>query len=425
VRVRLEYGRTGLEVELPDRHVVKCLGHQAGEPLADPSGALGEALDRPIAAEPLAQLAAGRRSACIAICDVTRPVPNRLLLPPLLSTLEAAGIGRDNILILVATGLHRATTREELLEMVGAEILDRYRVENHDGRNLAAHSFLGQTARGVPVWIDSRYMAAELKITTGLIEPHFMAGFSGGRKVICPGLASLETIKVWHAPEFLEHPSARAGCLEGNPVHEENTRIGRMAGCDFILNVVVDRQRRIMGVVAGDMEAAFAAGAALARRLTTDTVAEPVDIVVTSGAGYPLDATYYQSVKGMVMALPILKPGGTLILAAGMSEGIGSADFQRLYEENATLEGFMQRIVSKSYFVIDQWQLEEFVRAHRHARVRVVTDGLPADVLRRLHVDPAESVESAIAEALAAHGPAATIAVIPEGPYAMAEIASC
>ena len=423
MQVRLEYGRTGLEVELPDRHVVKCLGYHHIEPLGDPKAAVQQALAQPTGTRPLAELAAGRRSACVVICDVTRPVPNRIILPPILATLEAAGIPRDRILILVATGLHRPSTPEELLEMVGPAIVENYRIENHEGRDLDSHTYLGDTPRGVPVWVDSRYIDAELKITTGLIEPHFMAGFSGGRKLICPGLAALETVRAWHSPAFLEHPNARAGCLDGNPVHEENTRIGRMAGCDFIVNVVIDDHRHILSVVAGDMEDAFCQGAEFARGLVCDSVAEPVDIVVTSSAGYPLDATYYQTVKGMVMALSVLKPGGTIILAAGMSEGIGGPEFQRLYDENATLDIFMERILGKDYFVIDQWQLEEFVKAYRHGRIRVVTDGLPPEVLRRLHVDPAASVEAAVAEALEHYGPNATIAVIPKGPYVMAQVA--
>ena len=302
-------------------------------------------------------------------------------------------------------------------------MLQRYQVADHDGHDRAAHTYLGTTPRGVPAWIDSRFVAADLKITVGLIEPHFMAGFSGGRKLICPGLAALETIKVWHGPAILEHPNARAGCLDGNPVHEENTRIARMAGCDFIVNVVIDDCRQVISVVAGDMEAAFQEGVACARRLVTDTVAEPVDIVVTSSAGYPLDATFYQSVKGMVAAMPIVKPGGTIILAAALSEGIGSREFQQLYDDHPSLDRFMERIVSGEYFKPDQWQLEEFVRVHRHAAICMVSDGLPAEVLRRMYVDTAPSVEAAVAAALQRHGPEAKIAAIPKGPYVMAEVA--
>ena len=423
MRVRLEYGRTGLDVELPDRHVVKCLGYRPAEPLADPVAAIRQCLAEPLGTSPLSQLARGRTDACIAICDITRPVPNRVILPPLLAELEAAGIPRPRILILVATGLHRRSTREELIEMVGPAILENYRVEDHDGRDLGSHVYLGDTPRGVPAWIDRRWVEADLKILTGLIEPHFMAGFSGGRKLICPGLASLETIKVWHGPDILEHPDARSGCLEGNPVHEENTRIGRMAGCDFIVNVVIDVHRQILTVVGGDMEQAFLRGVEFARRLVTDTVAEPVDIVVTCGAGYPLDATYYQSIKGMVTASAIMKPGGTIVLAAGMSEGIGSCEFQKLFDDHPTLDVFMERILAKQYFAVDQWQLEEFVRVHRKGRIRVVTDAQPPAVLRRMFVEPAASVEEAVSEALAQYGPGASIAVIPKGPYVLAEVA--
>jgi nickel-dependent lactate racemase len=420
MRIRLEYGRTGLEVELPDRNVVKCLRYQAQAPLADPAGSLRDCLAHPIGTPPLAELARGRSSACVVISDVTRPVPNPVLLPPVLDTLEKSGIPRERILILVATGLHRPNLGEELVEMVGRQVAEGYAIENHHGQQRDEHTYLGDSPRGVPIWIDRRYVEADLKITTGLIEPHFMAGFSGGRKLVCPGLAALETIKVWHGPEFLEHPNARNGVLQGNPVHEENAWIARHTGCDFIVNTVIDEKRQMLSVVAGDMEAAFLEGVRFVEKLVTDTVPEPVDVVVTSSAGYPLDTTYYQSVKGMVTAMEIVKPGGTIILAASMSEGIGSAAFERLFDENPTLEGFMDRILHTDYFVMDQWQLEELAKVRRKAKVKVVTDGLAPETLNRLFVESAPSVEAAVAEALAEYGDEAGIAVIPKGPYVLA-----
>jgi nickel-dependent lactate racemase len=422
MRVQLEYGRTGLEVDLPDRNVVKCLGHRAAAPLADPAAAVSRAIRQPCGTPPLGELARGRRTACVVVSDITRPVPNQVLLPPVLETLQASGIARDRILILVATGLHRPNEGDELVEMLGRSVVEQYRIENHRGQELSAHAHLGPSPRGVPVWIDRRYLDAELKVTTGLIEPHFMAGFSGGRKLVCPGLAALETIKVWHGPTFLEHPNARQGVVEGNPVHEENTWIARRAGCDFIVDAVIDAQRRVLSVVAGDMELAWKEGVRFARDLATDTLPEPVDIVVTTSAGYPLDTTYYQSVKGMVSALPIVKPGGTVILAAGLSEGIGSSAFERLFHENPTLDRFMERILSTDYFVMDQWQLEELAKVRRKANVKVVSDGLPAETVNRLFVRSAPSVEDAVAECLAEYGPDATIAVIPKGPYVLAEL---
>ncbi|HIQ21026.1 MAG TPA: nickel-dependent lactate racemase, partial [Planctomycetes bacterium] len=361
--------------------------------------------------------------ACVVISDVTRPAPNRSILPPLLQTLEASGIPRGKILVLVATGMHRPNVGEELVEMVGRPVVERYRIENHDGRDRSSHTFLGESPRGVPVWIDSRYLEAELKVTTGLIEPHFMAGFSGGRKLVCPGLAAWETIRVWHSPRFIEHPQARTGVLQGNPIHEENTWIARRAGCDFIVNVALDDRRRLLDVVAGDMEQAFLEGVRFVSRLVTDRISQPVDVVITSSAGYPLDATFYQSVKGMVAACPIVKPGGTIILAARISEGLGSPEFQKLLDDHDTLDAFMERILETDCLVIDQWQLEELAKVRRKAEVKVVTEGLGAETLRRCFVEPAPSVEAAVAEALDRYGHDASLAVIPKGPYVIAEVA--
>jgi nickel-dependent lactate racemase len=422
MRVHLEYGRTGLDVELPDRPVVRTLSYKLVAPLSDPEAALLEVLQKPTGSRPLAQLATGRRDACILICDVTRPVPNEMLLRPLLRILEESGISREKILILVATGLHRPNQGDELVEMVGRFIAENYRIENHHGQQLDEHTCLGDSPRGVPIWLDTRYVQADLKITVGLIEPHFMAGFSGGRKLICPGIAALETIKVWHSPAFLEHPHADSGILDGNPVHEENTWIARRAGCDFIANVVIDAQRRALKFVAGDMEQAFLEGCEFVRGIVVDTVPEAVDIVVTSCAGYPLDTTFYQSIKGMGAALPIVKEGGTIILAASLSEGIGSPQFRSLFQDNASLDEFMEKIQGE-YFVMDQWQLEKMGQVCRKAKVRVVSDGLPPETLSSLFVQSAPSVEAAVAEALEEYGPDAKIAVIPKGPYVVAQVA--
>ncbi|MFM2093334.1 MAG: hypothetical protein RIS70_458 [Planctomycetota bacterium] len=422
MRVKLSYGRTGLEVELPEERVVRTLAYKDADPLPEPRETLAHLLTNPMGSPPLSELAKGKRNACILICDITRPVPNETILTPVLEALEAAGIPKEQILILVATGLHRPNLGDELVEMVGPRIAAEYRIENHDGLDLASHVYLGDSPRGVPIWLDRRFVESDLKITTGLIEPHFMAGYSGGRKVICPGIAALETVKVWHGPDFLEHPCADSGILEGNPVHEENTWIAQRAGCDFIVNVVIDAERRPLAFFAGDMITAFERGVEFVRDIVRDTVPEPVDIVVTSSAGYPLDTTFYQSVKGMMAAMPIVKQGGTIIVAASMTEGIGSAPFQQLFREHATLEGFIERILGKDYFVMDQWQLEELAKVRRKARVKMVSHSQGPEVLNRLFVESAPSVEQAVAESLAEYGPKATIAVIPKGPYVLAQL---
>ena len=423
MRIHLDYGRTGLDVELPEDRLVGPLAIRPAAPLADPEAAVAEALRRPIGSPPLAEVARGRKNACILICDVTRPVPNRLLLPPILHTLEEQGIARRDILILNATGMHRPNEGAEIVELVGPEIAANYRFENHHGKVREEHDFLGVTPNGVPVWLDSRYVRADLKITTGLIEPHLMAGYSGGRKLICPGVAGLDTVKVWHGPKFLEHPKADYGIVEGNPVHEENTRIALMAGCDFIVNVCLDGQRRVTWVGAGHMIEAWREGVRFVEGVVKAPVREQVDVVVTSCAGYPLDTTWYQAVKGLTGALPIVKQGGTIVLAASLSEGLGSPEFQQVMRENPDLTAFKKRIMGSDYFVMDQWQLEELAKVVARCRVKVVSDGVSDETLRRCYVEPAATVEEAVAACLEEYGPAARVAVIPEGPYVLPYVA--
>ena len=423
MNVTLDYGKTGLNVTLPaDRLIAPPLTIRDAVPLTDTVAVLEAALANPIGTKSLFELAKGKKTACIVICDITRPVPNKLILPPMLRTLEAAGVPRDGITILIATGLHRPNEGDELIELVGEEIAKTYRCVNHHGKVLHEHDYLGTTEMGVPIWIDNRYTTAELKITTGLIEPHLMAGYSGGRKLICPGIAALETVKIWHGPKFLEHPKADCGILEGNPVHEENTRIALKTGCDFIVNVCIDGKRRVTWLGAGDMIQAWETGVAFCREVVKAGVPQECDVVVTSCAGYPLDTTWYQAVKGLIGALPIVKQGGTIVLAASLTEGLGSPEFQELIRDNPDLQKFKKRIMETDYFVMDQWQLEELCKVVSKCRVKVVTHGLDAATLKQCAVEPAASVEQAVAESLAEYGPTATLAVIPKGPYVLAYV---
>jgi lactate racemase len=420
MRIKMDYGKTGLMVDLPSDKVIGPLEIKNAIPLANQSQAISDALANPIGSKPLAEIAKGKKTACILICDITRPVPNKVILPQILKTIEEAGVPRSGITILIATGLHRPNEGEELVELVGEDIANNYRVENHHGKETSEHDYLGITPKGVPVYIDSRYIRAELKITTGLIEPHLMAGYSGGRKVICPGIAGIETVKVWHGPKFLEHPNADCGIVEGNPVHEENTYIALMSGCDFIVNVCVDGNRQITWAGAGDMIKAWEAGVSFVRQVVRVPIKEPVDIVLTSCAGYPLDITWYQAVKGLIGALPIIKKGGTIILVASLTEGLGSPEFQQVLSENPDLKAFKKRILETDYFVMDQWQLEEFAKVIEKCKVKVYSKGLEHSVLNKCHVTPIDSVEQAIAESLQEYGPLARIAVIPKGPYVLA-----
>lgn len=434
MNITLRYGRDGLPVELPEANVRHVLRMNELPVIADPRAATEAALREPIASASLAELARGRRNAVIVVSDLTRPVPNALLLPPLLDCLQAAGMAAEDILILVATGLHRGNTEAELAEMLGPEIMTSgCRIENHAARDKESHIDLGVTPGGIPVKVDRRYVEADLKILTGLIEPHLMAGYSGGRKAICPGLCAAETIMAWHSPRMLDPEEARAGNLYENPVHAEALALADLANAGtvgpvthnvtpavFIVNVVMNERREITGLFAGNMREAHLAGMERAEQQTKVVLEEPVDIVITTSAGYPLDLTFYQGVKGMLAALPIVKPGGTVIIAQENAEGIGGPEFSELILGQGNLEDFMEHAFAGHLCSIDQWQLQEMHKVCRHASVFNYSSGIPSNVQRELFVEPVASVEQAVADALERHGAQATIAVIPEGPYVLA-----
>ena len=422
MKVQIDYGKNGLWIEVPNKNILKILKMKESVPIDNPMAHVQSAIENPIGSAPLSKIARGKKSVCIVICDITRPVPNKIILPPLLATLEASGIKRENITILIATGIHRPNLGNELTYLVGEEIAATYKIVNHFAKQKETHSYLGKTSRGTDVLIDATYVEADLKITTGFIEPHLMAGFSGGRKLICPGIASLDTVKVMHSPKILEHPNAREGIIEGNPFHEESLEIAKMAGMDFIVNVALNENKQITGIFAGDLEQAHEQGVAFVREKVGDTVPEPVDIVITTSAGYPLDATFYQSIKGLTAALPIVKQGGTIILAAECREGLGSPEFSQLLLETGDIEIFMQNIFRDDYFVVDQWQLEEYAKVLRKADVYLFSEGVASEDRENIFATPIHSMEAGITLALKRHGENARIAVIPKGPYILAGI---
>lgn len=419
MRVQLRYGRGTLAANIPDTAATRVLRMNSLPALPDPVAALREALEHPADSPPLRELARGRSDAVIVISDVTRPFPNKLLLPPLLTCLESAGLARERITLLVATGLHRPNEGAELEEMVGAEIASGCRIINHHAREDDEHEFIGTTSLGAEAFIDKRYLEADLKILTGLIEPHLMAGYSGGRKLVCPGLASWRTIKFFHSPQLLEHPAATAGVIDGNPVHQTSLEVARMAGVDFIVNVTLDEPRNITGLFAGELEAAHLAGVERVNEMVRVPLLEPADIVVTCSAGYPLDTTFYQSIKGLVGALPAVKEGGTMIMAAAMSEGLGSPEFSALVQSMGSADAYMQKLLSPDYFQIDQWQAEELLKVLKRADVLCYSDAVSPDVLERCLVSPIASIEAGLERAFQLHGADASVCVIPEGPYVM------
>jgi nickel-dependent lactate racemase len=418
--IELLYGRGTVPLSPPPGCVPTVIAKRAMPALAEPRAAVERALAAPIGAPPLAQLARGRRSACILICDITRPVPNGLFLGPLIRTLLEAGVPRGGITVLVATGLHRPNEGAELAELVGdPRVLDTVTVANHDARADEDHVLLGRTpGRGTVVRLDRRLVEADLRIATGLVEPHFMAGWSGGRKVIAPGVAHAETITTFHNAAFMAHPRAANCVLEGNPLHEEQLAIVTMLGGALALNTVIDEQRRPAFVNFGDVVASHLEAVAFARRYARVPVGRRFHTVVTSAAGYPLDKTYYQTVKGMVGPLEILEPGGDLIVVSACSEGMGSKHYveaqRRLVELGA--EGFASSIAGKPHADIDEWQTQMQLRPMQVGRVRLYTDGLEEHDVALTGVDRVTDLAAAVADSMSRHADP-RVAFVPEGPY--------
>lgn len=418
--VHLRYGTSGLDVHLPSRAQPTFIGKRALPKLRDQNAAVRQALERPVAAPPYRELARGRRSACILICDITRPVPNRLFLRPLIEGLLDGGVPRERITVLVATGLHRPNEGAELAEVVGDPwVFETVRVENHFARDDSAHLDLGFTPTlRTPVKLDRRFVEADLRIATGLVEPHFMAGYSGGRKVIAPGVAHADTIRTFHSARFMEDPLAVQCNLAGNPLHEEQLVIVRMLGELYALNTVIDDDRDLVHVNFGEIVESHLGAVNFVAESIRIPVGRRFRTIVTSAAGHPLDKTYYQTIKGMVTPLDILEPGGTLIVASACSEGFGSHEFRDAQARLRALgpDAFLQSLLAKRFADIDEWQTEMQLKSTRAGRVKLYTTGLNDEERRLTGVDAIASVDGALADALASAGDA-SVAVIAEGPY--------
>jgi nickel-dependent lactate racemase len=419
MKARFSFGKSGIDVSIPDGYRAQVILSHTARALDNEQAALDAALDSPIGCEPLLSLAAGKKTAAISICDITRPAPNRVTLPPVLRRLHQAGIPVEGVTILIATGLHRGATLDEINTIVGPEIASKYRIVSHDAKTLSEHRHLGETGRGTPVYIDERFIAADLHITLGFIEQHLMLGFSGGRKLIAPGLAAQETIKVLHSPRFMREPMATEGSIAANPLHAELLEIARMARHDFMLDVTLTQERKISGVFAGDPVKAHAAGVAFVEQTCLERLEEPVDAVITSSAGYPLDLTFYQCVKGITAAAHMVKPGGRILIVAQCAEGVGSPEFARRLSGLKDFKSFLEDIRTAPVEV-DQWQLEKLALTGEKYDLYFFTPGVTKGQLGFLAESAFSTLEEAVAATLAGLPDDARVALVPEGPYTFA-----
>lgn len=432
MRLQLAYGRTGLWIELPEDAPVTVIEPQFVPGLSDERAAITAVLRSPVGTSPLRGLWNAKRAkrvgaddtVAVVFSDLTRPMPNDRVLPPLLDELALAGVPDDQIVLVNALGTHRPQTEAELTSMVGSEVVNRYRIVQHDawdGENLVE---VGRNRAGRRVRVNRAYMKASVRILTGFIEPHLFAGFSGGPKAVLPGIADIEAILDNHGATMIAHPRATwavtNACPEqgrrGNPIWEEMLAVAQSTAPTFLLNVALNRERKITGVFAGDLVAAHRDGVEFVRQTAMQPVPEPFDIVVTSNSGYPLDLNLYQAVKGVSAAAQIVRPGGDIIVAAECWDGVPShGEYQRLLWEAASPEELLDKVMAPGFRCHDQWEAQIQAQIQLKARVHVYADGLSDEELRRALVIPCPSIEETLAR-LRHRNPAATIAVLPDGP---------
>ena len=417
--VRLAYGRTGLEAALPDGAAV--LAPRDPPPLADPAAAVRAALRAPIGSPPLAELAAPGQRAAIVTSDLTRPVPNALLLEALLETLHARGVAAGDVAILNGTGMHRGNTPAELDAMYGAAIARRYRVVNHDARDPLALRRIATDPRGAPVLIRRDYLDADLRIVTGFVEPHLFAGYSGGGKGVMPGIAGRETIMSNHSAPMVGHPNAAFGVTAGNPIFEEARRCALLAGPCFLLNVTLDAAQRVSGVFAGGLAAAHDAAIAQCRRQALVELDAPFDIVVATNGGYPADLNLYQSVKGIAAAARAVRPGGHVILAAECAEGVGHGGYGELLAAHGDHRALLAALQGGQPTIEDQWQAQIQALALERASVWLHSSLGEAET-RAAHLrhcpDVSATVARLAAEIEARTGRPARVGALPYGQQA-------
>jgi len=425
--VPLLYGKDTITVRLPDSAAV--LKGQHIPAIANPRDAVIEALSAPIASPSLASLLEQRQPETVAITvsDITRPVPNRQFLPAMLDVLNDAGVSDANIVIIIGTGMHRPSTPEERLIIVGPEILERIEVIDHRAN---APETLVTVSDDPPVSICRRFVEADFRIVTGYIEAHFMAGFSGGRKGVCPALVDLATVQRFHGYKTLASPRADTGLLADNPCHEIALRVAKTVGVDFLFNVAITAEHDMAGIYCGDLEAAHEAGCDQVAAWTTATIDGPFDLVITNGGGFPLDQTFYQSVKGMCTALPALGPDTTLLQVSRCNEALGSQSYTDLMLQwDGDWRGFLAHIEANAHVTqLDQWEFQMQCKVLSRIgpdNLWLVTDGIAPDVQNRICVTPVAGegdvktrTQLAIDDYLETH-PNARVAVIPEGPYTM------
>jgi nickel-dependent lactate racemase len=413
MKLKLDYGETGLLAEIPDHATV--IEPVYVPPVPDPIATLTQAIRNPIGKRPLKDVVKPGQKIGISVCDITRAQPRQLMLEALFS--EMPGVRLQDATIFIATGTHRRNNDEEVERMIGREFARGCRIVCHDARDTTSLVHVGDISTGVRVLLNRDWVESDFKITTGFVEPHFFAGFSGGPKMVAPGLAGLDTVMTLHNAARIGHPKAIWGITEGNPIHDDVREISRMTGVDFAVDVTLNRDQQITAAFAGDLLQEHAAACREARKNAMRGVDHPFDIVVTTNSGYPLDQNLYQAVKGMSAAATIVKNGGTIVCAAECRDGIPNhGSYGQILASQPSPRALLDMIVSRDYSRPDQWQVQIQAMIQLKARVMVKADRLSDDQIRAAHFQPIQDVSVAVEDAVRTAGKNATICVLPNGP---------
>lgn len=412
--MRLLYGTNGLDLDLQGVNAT-VLEPRFTAGLADEEAGFREAVAHPLGCPPLRRLVGAGDRVAVVIADGTRPLPSDRLLRWIFR--ELGHVPADRFTIIVGTGSHRANTREELVRMCGEEIVSRYRIINHDAHDPTTLVRVGDSPFGYPVWLNREYVEADKRVIVGFIEPHFMAGFSGGYKAVFPGVAGIDSIMAYHGVSNIGHPGSTWGLLEGNPTQDHVRAAGSLVPVDFCLNVTLNREKGITRFFCGDTMAAHTAGCRWIRDTVMLACPHRYPLVVTTNGGHPLDQNLYQSVKGMSAAAQIVEEGGCILVAARCEDGFPEhGNFRRRLRAHADARALLEAIESPGFREFDQWQAQILALIRLRCRVRILSE-LPPDQVREAHLDPIDDLQQALEEELHRIGRHAPVAVLPEGPF--------
>jgi nickel-dependent lactate racemase len=416
MNVVLPYGEGAIEATIPDDATV--LMPAGSSPLQDPDAAVRAAIAAPMGGAPLERAARAGQRACIVVSDITRPVPNQVILPPILEVLERAGISNGEITILVGTGLHRASRADERRRLLGDDILGRYRVVDHDARDRTSHRLLPAGDDG-GVWLNRAYLDADVRVVTGFVEPHLFAGYSGGGKAVLPAIAGASDIMRNHDARRIGHPRATWCTTAGNPIFEEMRDVALKTDPALTVNVTLDEQKRITGVYAGELAAAHDAAIEQAARQALRPIAQLFDVVVVTNMGYPADLNLYQCVKGMSVAAQACATGGAILQVAECGEGLGGPEYVDLMRSEASPRALLGRLGRVGHETVhDQWQVQVQAMVQARCDVRLHSK-LDRATVESAHLRHAPDVDATLAEIIAqrraAIGHEPSVCVMPYG----------